>query len=180
MLFVDLEYADDSQFSSGEVAQAALNIQQYNVLNGDNIFAVSTVSQQQVLEVKRSLEVRDRVTAAKFVSLDKQDLILQLSGNQSSFKLVDATNNPIFSIGASGAIQFAENAQSSIGRAVVKAGETEALVLNSSVTDKSRVLATPRSFVDYRIKTKKPGHGFVIELSAPAMADIDFDYWLVN
>lgn len=69
-----------------------------------------------------------------------------------------------------------------IGSGIIRAGEDKVEILNSAITDSSRVFVTATSFTGGQILVvdKKPGEGFVVKIEEVYNSDINFDWWVVD
>lgn len=173
LMYVDLGYVPSQYYE--EVASdgnGGLEIEEFNAVNGDNLFEV-TDSQ---LVIKSDVQIGGRVAAKRYTSIE--DVILQLSAQDKSLRLLDEGDNEVFKVTAQGKLSLIEGENSSIGKAVVEIGQTQVEIKNSTVSEKSRILVTPDQFVIYKVK--KLNKAFIIEIQEPVNERIYFDYLIIN
>jgi hypothetical protein len=175
MMFVQLGEIADGFFEKKLEINSAIKITQFSAENADSLFEVT----DSKLILKRNLDVQGEVSAQRYTAPSANDLLIQIN-NSKLFRIITADGSSIFSIDASGKLTIKEAPGSSIGQATLQAGQSEVKILNSTVTESSRIQITPNQFVSYRIKSKEPSTGFTIEITAPVEVDVKFDYWIIN
>ncbi|HCR92557.1 MAG TPA: hypothetical protein DIU47_01195, partial [Candidatus Pacebacteria bacterium] len=130
-----------------------------------------------------------------------------LSGFGKLLALYDETGNVVGSVDASGSATFHQlttgqlviaspftttssgqlagisTSNASAGTAVLPAGQTELIIANTTLDDRTLVYLTPQSDTRNQVlyvKTKISGEGFTVAVLQPVPQDITFTYWLIK
>jgi hypothetical protein len=125
----------------------------------------------------------------KFSSLNTKNYPLYIqSDSQKGLDLFKGilTIDPNGDINTSGSISATKifirdsNSDSSIGTSEIPEGQQEIIVKTTSVSEKSKILATPDIPVLFGISKKIPGESFTILLEKPAVKPLKLDWWIIN
>lgn len=127
---------------------------------------------------EKGLKTLQKISSNGIISQSAETFVIELIDG-TGFKILSGLET-LFAVSSSGKINLKETPNGSTGQGVINAGETSVTVFNSSISSSSRIVASPDTFVVYKVSSKIPGISFTIEIETVQATPVTFDYFIIN